>query len=265
MVQPENLLSEWAALVFASFADAGVERVVVSPGSRSTPFVAGAIREPRLRLFDVIDERAAAFFALGQARVTGVPTLLLCTSGTAGAHYLPAIIEARHAGVPLLVLTADRPTEATACGAAQTIDQTKMFGEHVRRFFDLGMPDGDPSALRAVRRVALQAFVASQYPERGAVHVNARARKPLEPILASATAEGRAVAAAVRAVKDRPIRVALASAQADAGALEIIAAELRAARRGLIVCGPLPARTDVGAVEDLARRTGFPLLSESAS
>src|SRR5262245_4093057 len=103
-----NLLTEWAALLLSSFADTGVSDVVISPGSRSTPFVVAAVRESRLRCHTVIDERAAAFFALGQARVTGSPAILLCTSGTGGAHYLPAIIEAALTFVPMLILTADR-------------------------------------------------------------------------------------------------------------------------------------------------------------
>src|SRR5689334_13217906 len=87
-----NLQTEWAALLFRSLADVGVRDVVISPGSRSTPFVVAAVREPRLTRHEVIDERAASFFALGQARITRVPSVLLCTSGTAAAHYLPAII-----------------------------------------------------------------------------------------------------------------------------------------------------------------------------
>src|SRR5262249_34214226 len=120
MQQLANLLTEWAALLMRSFADAGVRDVIISPGSRSTPFVVAALRAQRLRCHSIVDERAAAFFALGQARVTGVPSVLLCTSGTAGAHYFPAIIEATASFVPLIVLTADRPVELADCAAPQT-------------------------------------------------------------------------------------------------------------------------------------------------
>src|SRR5204862_6115711 len=119
-------------------ADAGVVRCVVSPGSRSTPLVAALAGEPRLELVTLIGERAAAFFALGAARATGVPVALACTSGTAAAHYLPAIIEASLAGVPLVALTADRPPELQDCGASQTIDQVKLYGDFVRGAIDLG-------------------------------------------------------------------------------------------------------------------------------
>src|SRR5688572_16653763 len=136
-----NLLTDWATLLLGSFADAGITDVVISPGSRSTPFVIAAARHPRLRCHDSMDERAAAFFALGQARVTGRPSLLICTSGTAAAHYLPAAIEAGLSFTPLVMLTADRPVELQQVGASQTIDQTKMFADHARGFLELGTPD----------------------------------------------------------------------------------------------------------------------------
>ena len=131
----------WARLLIDALVTAGVSEVVISPGSRSTPFVLGAHRHPGLRCTSVLDERSAAFYALGQAKVCGEPCLLICTSGTAGAHYLPAVMEASLSHTPLIILTADRPFELQACGANQTVDQLKLFGDHVRRFFHLGRPD----------------------------------------------------------------------------------------------------------------------------
>ena len=263
----ENLLSEWSSLLLSSLADAGVRDIVMSPGSRSTPFVAAALREPRLRLHDVIDERAASFVALGQARATGQPSLLLCTSGTAAAHYFPAIIEANASGLPLIVLTADRPLESIHCGAAQTIDQTKLFGEHVRGFFELGAPDGAALSLRALRRTAVQAHVASRYPVAGAVHINARARKPLEPITEATSEAGRSLAAEVARVRARPItQVTVPRSLPNPAELGELAERCANAERGLLVCGPLPASFRArDAVFELARRTGFPLLSELPS
>ena len=111
--------------------------------------------EPRLRCHDIVDERSAAFFALGIARATGTPPLLLCTSGTAGAHYFPAVVEAGQAFVPLLVLTADRPLELQGCAAPQTIDQLKLFGDHARAYVELGVemdsPRGRIALMRGVR------------------------------------------------------------------------------------------------------------------
>src|SRR5207249_4197339 len=141
---------------------------------------------------DSLDERAGSFFALGQARVTGRPSLLICTSGTAAAHYLPAVVEASLSYTPLLVLTADRPLELQDCAAPQTVDQIKLMGDHVRRFYELGTPEGPPSALIGLRRLAAQAVHYALWPTPGPVHVNARARKPLDPTVA-ATAAGAAL------------------------------------------------------------------------
>ena len=176
--------SAWARVLLTSLADAGVHDVIVSPGSRSTPFVLAALRladEGRLNCHDVVDERSAAFFALGRARVTGRPALLLCTSGSAMTHYFPAVVEADADRLPLLILSADRPVELQHCGANQTLDQLHLFGRHVRRFVDLGLAQATPDALRSLRRQAAQAVFESTWPTPGAVHLNARARKPLEP------------------------------------------------------------------------------------
>jgi len=257
-----HLQAQWARLLLGSLADAGVCEVVISPGSRSTPFVLAAAADRRLRCHRFVDERSAAFFALGQARASGRPSLLLCTSGTAGAHYLPAVIEASASFVPLLVLTADRPVELAACGANQTIDQLKLFGDHARQFFDLGTADGRPEALRALRRTAAQAVLRTTYPEPGAVHLNARARKPLEPV-ASDTEPSR-----VDRLLATPIaRPAAPELRPSPAAIEALAAACAGTPKGLIVCGPAPLEQARCAprVAELSARTGFPILAEAAS
>ena len=158
--------SVWARLLLDGFVQAGVREVIISPGSRSTPFVLAAHQHPELRCRDILDERSAGFFALGQSKASDEPSLLICTSGTAGAHYLPAVMEASLSHTPLLVLTADRPFELQACGANQTVDQLKLYGEHVRRFFHLGRPDSSERALRALRRTAAQAVATARAPDR---------------------------------------------------------------------------------------------------
>jgi len=264
---PGNLQAEWARLLIGSLADAGVREVVVSPGSRSTPFVLAAAAHPQLTCFDVVDERAAAFFALGRARVTGRPALLLCTSGTAGANYLPAVVEAGMAHLPLLVLTADRPVELAGCGANQTIDQLDLYGDHARRFFDLGAPDAAPGALRALRRAAAQAAFATRHPEPGAVHLNARARKPLEPQPARTDAE-RALADAVARLLASPVpRPEVPRRLPPAAAVAELAEACRRTSRGLVVCGPAPVAraADRRLLARLGELTGFPVYAEPAS
>ncbi len=264
---PENLLTAWARLLFDSLACAGVEHVIVSPGSRSTPFVLAAAEHPRLTLHDVVDERAAAFFALGQARVSGVPSVLLCTSGSAGAHYLPAVIEADQAGVPLLVLTADRPTELLHVAANQTIDQRLLFEGYTRRVVDVGAPDPAPAALRGLRRLAAQAVALTRAPMPGAVHVNVRARKPLEPIAPQSPA-AHSLAATVREILSTPCPQAAAGGlRAAADVIDALAQRCQAARRGVIVAGPAPTAQAQAraAVARLQWATGFALFAEAAS
>lgn len=266
-VAPENLLIAWAQLLFDSLAAAGVERVIVSPGSRSTPFVLAAARNPRLKLQSAIDERAAAYFALGQARATGQPSLLLCTSGTAGAHYLPAVIEADAAGVPLLVMTADRPTELLHVGANQTIDQRLLFEGYARRVVDLGAPDAALPALRGLRRLAAQAVALTRAPIPGAVHLNVRARKPLEPIAPESPA-AQALDATIRELIDVPVpHVAEGRLTAASDAIDALAQQCVRAKRGVIVAGPAAVEQTRARqqVAELTAATGFPLLAEAAS
>lgn len=264
-VTPSNLLTQWARLLIGGLAQAGVRDVVLSPGSRSTPFAWAALRHPGLRCHSILDERSAAFFAVGQGRIADRPSLLVCTSGSAGAHYLPALVEAAEAGVPVVALTADRPFELHDCSAPQTVDQTRLFGGHAR-FVELGLPDARHEALSALLRRAGQAVHASAYPSPGPVHLNAPARKPLEPT-GAATPEASHLEQLVTHLLDRGATVphpprALPAPRGLAPILEAC----RSARRGLIVCGPLPpGAPQLHAVTDLAEATGFPLLCEAAS
>jgi 2-succinyl-5-enolpyruvyl-6-hydroxy-3-cyclohexene-1-carboxylate synthase len=145
----------------ASFVDelvsSGVDKVVISPGSRSTPLAILMAEHPELTCYINIDERSAGFFALGIAKSQKKPVALLCTSGTAAANYYPAIVEAHYARVPLLILTADRPHELRDVGAPQAIDQLHMYGNYPKWFVDLALPEEQPNMLRYARTVAARA------------------------------------------------------------------------------------------------------------
>jgi 2-succinyl-5-enolpyruvyl-6-hydroxy-3-cyclohexene-1-carboxylate synthase len=251
----------WAELVVATLADAGVTTCVVSPGSRSTPLVAALASDGRFELPTIIDERAAAFYALGCARATGMPVALVCTSGSAAAHYLPAIVEASEAGVPLIAITADRPPELQHCGAAQTIDQIGLYGGFVRAAFDLGAPHGTELALRAVRRTIVQAITASRGPRPGPVHINVPLRKPLEPARAQ-TSDERTLAAIVHDRHDR-IVIAPPRLTADRDAVAQLAAAIAAEPNGIVIAGAMTRRRDD--VLALCAKAGYPLLAESGS
>ncbi len=263
---PKNLLTEWSRLLIGSLARAGVEQVVVSPGSRSTPFLWAALNEPWLKLEVIVDERSAAFFALAQAKVSGRPSLLLCTSGSAGANYFPAVVEAAMTGTPLLVMTADRPFELQGCAAPQTIDQIRLFGHHVRRYVELGLPDADAGALRGLMRAATQAVHAARYPEPGPVHLNVRAKKPLEPQSAD-DGEGQELAERVAALLGSVTSASAPRSLPDEVALRRIAASCAAARRGVVVCGGLaPARSALREpITRLLEALQFPVLCEAPS
>jgi 2-succinyl-5-enolpyruvyl-6-hydroxy-3-cyclohexene-1-carboxylate synthase len=260
------LVGQWSRWLAASLAQAGLEHAVLCPGSRSTPFAWALAAEPNLVCHSLVDERAAAFFALGLARVNRAPALVLCTSGSAAANFFPAIVEAAHARVPLLILTADRPLELQAAGAAQTIDQVKLYGQHVRAFFDLGTPDPAPSALAGLGRLACQALARTLGPEPGPVHLNARARKPLEPGPAE-TAADRALVQVVDGLVARGVtRVRAADSAPAPTAIRELTAALAQAKRGVIVSGPLPVRSGGGtAWSTLARRLGMPFFAEATS
>lgn len=252
-----NLNYAWAKCLIDALVEAGVQDAVVCPGSRSSPLAVTCAQTEGLRTWSVIDERSAAFFGLGQALASGRPTVLIATSGTAGAHFLPAVIEAAMSHVPLVVLTADRPWELQGFGAPQTIPQQALFGRFVRRFEDLALPEATPAAFRHLHAVVTGAVLDARSSPRGAVHLNVPFREPLAPTAAPF--------APVALLASRPVRHP-ASRAPDAQIVEGWAQRLSKAERGLIVCGP---RADDGgfgpAVAKLAEVLGWPVFAEAAS
>jgi 2-succinyl-5-enolpyruvyl-6-hydroxy-3-cyclohexene-1-carboxylate synthase len=265
----------WSRALVSELDAAGIDAVCVAPGSRSTPLTVAFAQHPDIEVFSHLDERSAAFFALGRAKRTGKPTPLVCTSGTAAANFHPAVIEASQARVPVLVLTADRPPELRDSGANQTIDQQKLYGDAVRWYKDLPEPEADGRKLRSLRTTAARAVVESTGTPPGPVHLNVPFRKPLEPVEvpgdvpeeladeAPLGAEGRD-SAFVSTLQGRP---ELADDE-----IQRVRQAIEAADRGLIVAGPADApnsdRTpalDRDALADLAASTGFPVLADPLS
>jgi 2-succinyl-5-enolpyruvyl-6-hydroxy-3-cyclohexene-1-carboxylate synthase len=206
--------------------------------------------ESQLRVHSVLDERSAAFFALGRARADETPVAFLCTSGSAGAHALPALLEARYAGHRVIAITADRPPELHGCGANQTIDQEELFASACPPALQVGMPQSTQEAGLAMRRRVQEAVALALGP----VHINLPFRKPLEPT----EAERKEV------LSGPPAEVISASARrVDEEAIDSILLRCKQAKRGLIVAG---ASTKIGpALQSLARQSGFVLLAESTS
>jgi 2-succinyl-5-enolpyruvyl-6-hydroxy-3-cyclohexene-1-carboxylate synthase len=170
-------------LLLRAFVDelarCGLAGACTSPGSRSTPLVLSLVRQPGLQTWSHVDERVAGFFALGVAKQSGRPAAVACTSGTAAAHYLPAVIEAREARVPLIALTADRPPELREVGAGQAIDQLKLYGDAAKWFFEVGNHAAAPERLRWIRQLAFRAYQTAISGRPGPVHLNFPLREPL--------------------------------------------------------------------------------------
>ena len=270
---------------------AGISDAVVSPGSRSMPLALTVDATAGLRTWVRIDERSAGYFALGLAKGSGRPVVLVCTSGTAAANYLPAVVEAHYSGVPLVVLTADRPPELRGWGAGQTIDQHSLYGSHVRWFCETPVASELPvdQAVRWFGVAAARAVTLAAGMNPGPVHLNVPFREPLEPLepigsiesigdVASpgvSGGEGQCSAPAIQQVATSqtpapplPIRAFVPGTGfgVSAGDVAELVAFARGRARGVVVAGPMhDGDRWVGAVADFCRATGWPLLAEPCS
>jgi 2-succinyl-5-enolpyruvyl-6-hydroxy-3-cyclohexene-1-carboxylate synthase len=265
-----NRSHAFARALLQELARAGLRQVCICPGSRSTPLVAAAAAEPALRCWSHLDERSAGFFALGLAKAAREPVALVCTSGTAAANFLPSVVEAHHAGVPLLLLTADRPPELREWGAGQTIDQLRLYGGCVRWFAEVPLPEAGGAMLRYARALACRALAECRGAPAGPVHLNLPFREPLEPAAVAGdvpadlaardalAAFGRAAGPYTQASRPAP-----APGEAEVAALARLARECP---RGVLAAGPQDAGPELGAaVARFARAAGWPVLADPCS
>lgn len=177
-----NINTLWTSVLAETLSRLGVRVAIVCPGSRSAPLAVAFAQHLQIEAIPILDERSASFFALGIARQSGQPAALICTSGTAGANFYPAVIEARESRVPLLVLTGDRPPELRDCQAGQTVDQQKLFGSYPNWYHEVATPALNLPMLAYLRQTAIQAWERSRHPISGAVHLNLPFRDPLAPL-----------------------------------------------------------------------------------
>jgi 2-succinyl-5-enolpyruvyl-6-hydroxy-3-cyclohexene-1-carboxylate synthase len=259
----------------------GLREAVVSPGSRSAAlamalFDAAVGPDARLRLHVRIDERSAAFLALGLAKASGRPAAIVCTSGTAAAHYHAAVIEADESGVPLVVLTSDRPPELRGTGANQTIDQVKLYGGAVRWFADVGVAEAAPGQAGYWRSLACRAFALASGAaggRPGPVHLNLPFREPLVPDPGAGPGEadgwwpdslaGRPGGRPWTAFAGSPAERAAAGGASSGGASSGGVLELPWTERGVVVCGD--GSYDPAPLTSLAQAAGWPLLAEPSA
>lgn len=251
-----NAALQWANTFFRSLLQYGVEHVIISPGSRSTPLTLAAAVNDRLQKHVILDERSAAFTALGIGKSTNLPAVLICTSGTALANYHPAVIEARQSGIPMILATADRPPNLRATGANQAIDQLKIFGDYPVFFHEVDEPKREDTDRRRLEILAQQAFSLSR-EKRGPVHLNFAFRKPLEP--------GAGYLKQLKKENDESSIPKREVGQLSSLELsESIQIKITNSRKPLIIVGPLAAGDEVKAISDLAKKLNCPVLSESA-
>ncbi len=261
-----NTNTALASAFAEELARCGLRHAVLSPGSRSTPLALALWRQPEIETLVIVDERSAAFFALGAAQASGLPVAILCTSGTAAANYHPAVCEANHSAVPLLVLTADRPPELRGIGAGQAIDQLKLYGESVRWFCELGTHEADDDGLLHYRATACRAFAAARGEQRpGPVHLNFPFREPLAPF----SADGAVTATDPLALAGRGNRPLTAVTPIDMEPsqflLDEVAKHIAEAEIGVIVAGRQLDPELREPLAHLARVAGYPILAEPTS
>jgi len=253
MNAPGDVTARWASSLVDGLVGAGLRRVVISPGSRSTPLTLAVLRHPALRSRVVIDERSAAFHALGLAKAEQHPVAVIATSGSAVANWFPAVVEADMGRVPLILLSADRPPELQDCGANQTMDQIALFGRHVRVFHPLPPAEADTGWLAPL---AARVMAASLDPLPGPVHINVPLREPLIPADCKEVSGHSATP---------PCRFMARAPRPSEAALETLKTVL-AGGRGAIVCGTESLGEDGrAAVFDLAERLAAPVFADGLS
>ncbi len=248
MTQPADVQATFCATLVDQWLRMGLRHAVIAPGSRSTPMALAFAARADLDVQVVHDERAASFMALGVGLATGVPAALLCTSGTAATHFHGAVVEADLASVPMLVLTADRPPELHGIGAPQTIEQTDLYGAVVRCYADPGVPDGDDTGYW--REWAQDWWMSAIDGDPGPVHVNLPFREPLV-----------GVAGELPPAEDLPTPEPDGWFMMRPDMAELAA--MLSAARGVIVAGG--GIDEVGAVNELATRLGWPILADPRS
>ncbi|HEY8083194.1 MAG TPA: 2-succinyl-5-enolpyruvyl-6-hydroxy-3-cyclohexene-1-carboxylic-acid synthase [Solirubrobacterales bacterium] len=265
-MDPTNSNTALASAFVEELARCGLGHAVISPGSRSTPLALALWRQPEIDVTVIVDERSAAFFALGAAQASGTPVAILCTSGTAAANYFPAIVEADESAIPLIALTADRPPELRGIGAGQAIDQLKMYGSSVRWFCEVGTHEADDDGLLHYRSTACRAFAAARgEPRPGPVHLNLAWREPLAPV-PIANAVSATDALALNGRDGRPLTaITPYDSEPSQFLLDEVAKHIDEARAGVIVAGRQLDLELRGPLAHLAEAAGFPILAEPTS
>jgi len=254
-----NTNALWGSVLVETLVHCGLRHAVISPGSRSTPLAMAFARHRSVESIPVLDERSASFLALGIAKQTQLPVVLVCTSGTAGANYYAAVIEAAESGAPLLILTADRPPELRDCASGQTIDQQKLYGNFPVWQHEMAVPEASVERLRYVRQTMRHAW--RRAASGGPVHLNCPFRDPLPP-LPDGSVTHLASAALDMGFFDSPAAIEIPLAPWS------VPKEWIDEPRGIIAVGSvIPCDTDAFArkTDALSKALGWPILADALS
>ncbi len=249
----------------------GIHNVVICPGSRSTPLALAVAAQPGIYTWMHVDERSAAFFALGMAKRSAQPVALLCTSGTAAANFFPAIVEAKLTHVPLLVLTSDRPHELRENGAPQAIDQTRLYGSHAKWSVDVALPEATNASLRYIRTLADRATALTTAIPAGPVHLNFPLREPLTPAPIAnqplPPTTGRDTVAWLGRPDNAPYVIVRNTEQhtPDSATVAHLRKLIQKATRGIIIVGPQDDSSLLEPLVSLAQLAGYPMLADPLS
>ncbi len=265
-----NTNSLWASIAVETLARLGLQTAILCPGSRSTPLTFAFANHPTIEALPILDERSAAFFALGCAKRQHRPVAIVCTSGTAGANFYPAIIEAYESGVPLLVFTADRPPELRDCASGQTIDQIKLYGGFVKRFVEMAVPVAQPQMLAYLRQTLVSGWESAIASYPGPVHFNCPFRDPLPPV-AEVGVNSEVSAIATTFNLEAFFQAVSVPIPAIAQSFDAIAQSLKVwqqCEKGIIIAGPavpIDAKAYCKTVNQLSQALGWPVLAEGLS
>ena len=263
-IDASNINSLWTSLIVEELIRNKVEYFVISVGSRSTPLTVAVARNPRAKKIVCFDERAAAFYAIGYARATGNPAVLISTSGSAAANYFPATIEAFTDSVPMIVLSADRPPELRQTGANQTIQQFNLYGQYVRWQFDLPCPDEKIPAQMVLTTIDQAVYQARKSPS-GPVHLNCMFREPLAP--SNAYIADTYLTGLSRWFEQQKPYTQYTSCQVvpDGVSTNQVVDIINQTQLGILAVGQLKSDADIQAVAQLAEKLNWPVFTDIQS
>lgn len=256
----------WTSLIVETFAQLDLEYVIISPGSRSTPLTFAFALHPSIKSIPILDERSASFFALGLAKRTNKPVVLVCTSGTAGANFYSAVIEAKYSHIPLIILTADRPFQLRNCHAGQTINQVNLYGNYPNYYTELSLPSTELEDLFYLRQNIIYGWEKAQFPHGGVVHFNLPFTEPLVPVKQLNFTQEKQDFIQQQLFSNFPFPLSPSHYINDQFGDYL--QHWQTLRKGIIIAGvdsPSSPELYCGAIASLAQILGFPVLAEALS